>query len=251
VKKFLFVAIAAGALFGASARAAPPTAPMFNWSGFYVGANAGSAWTKAPLQFISGSATPADAAAENRAGTLDLKDSAFVGGIQGGFNWQSGPVLIGAEIDYDSLRARLQQGPALFPFGSNPALMFNLTQTVTTNWLLTARPRIGYATNGALVYATGGLAVTKLHYGLAFIDTSGGAAGEGTTFSKTKVGWTAGGGFELALANNWTFKTEYLHVQFGGESVVGVNGAGEPNVHVISRLTADIVRAGINYRFGH
>jgi outer membrane immunogenic protein len=163
----------------------PPA--RFSWTGFYIGGNAGGAWAKAPLQFIAGSPTPADAAALNQAGTLDLTRNAFVGGIQGGFNWQSGPVLIGIEIDYNAFRAKLQQGPTLYPYGSNPALTFNLTQTVTTNWLFTARPRIGFAANSAVIYATGGVAIADLHYSVSVIDQLG-SSETGTGFSRTKTG---------------------------------------------------------------
>lgn len=260
MRKLLLVGFIA--LLGAPAFAAdlPVKAPIYKappvvkantaWTGFYIGANVGGGRAHTPLLFISGSPTPLDAAAENRAGTLELSDSVFIGGVQAGFNWQTGPVMIGIEIDYNSFRLNLQQGPALYPFGSNPANVFNLTQTVKTNWLFTARPRVGYAMNDALIYATGGLAVTDLHYGLNFIDTSGGNASETTGFSKTTTGWTAGGGIELALGGNWSVKAEYLHVRFGSASVTGLNGVGEPNTHVISKLAADIGRAGINYRFG-
>lgn len=228
----------------------PPVAIPYSWTGFYLGGNAGGAWAKVPVLFLSGSPTPADNAAENLAGTTDFRPSTFVGGIQGGFNWQSGPVLIGLELDYSSFRLNAQQGPANYPFGSNPALVFTLTQSVKTNWLFTARPRLGYIANDAVIYATGGVAVTDLNYSLSFIDTSGGGASETTSFSKTKTGWTAGGGVEYALPNNWSLRAEYLHARFGSETIVGVNGVGEPNTHIISKVSVDMVRAGINYRFG-
>jgi outer membrane immunogenic protein len=97
---------------------------------------------------------------------------------------------------------------------------FTVNQSVKTDWLFTARPRLGWANNNWLWYATGGLAVTELKYGNTFTDTYSPAFETGS-ISKTKVGWTVGGGGEFALSNNWTVRAEYLYVDFGGVSSAG------------------------------
>jgi outer membrane immunogenic protein len=248
MQRVLVAGIAAAALYIAPALAAPP-APMFNWSGFYVGGNAGGAWSKVHVQMLSGSGTPIDAQAENNAETLGLRSNAFIGGGQGGYNWQAGFVVLGLETDFNSLHLRNSQGPATFRFGSPGT--FSVTQSVNTNWLFTARPRLGIATNNLLIYGTGGVAVTDLHYNEAFTDNATGNASENARISKTKGGWTAGGGVEIALLGNWSAKAEYLHAEFGGVTTSAVNNVAEVNIHNVSTLRVDMVRAALNYRFGH
>jgi outer membrane immunogenic protein len=110
--------------------------------------------------------------------------------------------------------------------------------------------KLGFAADNWLFYATGGVAVTDLHYDEVFIDNTAGApASEKAGLSKVKTGWTAGAGFEIALPNNWSAKAEYLHAEFGAETTSGTNNVGEVNVHNLSKLKVDLVRAGINYRF--
>src|SRR5271169_6487824 len=98
MKRLFIASIALAGLFGASAPAAdlptkalaykaPVAAPPYNWSGFYVGANLGGAWTSGSLN-IPGA-------------NLYSGTSEFIGGVQGGYNIQSGPFLIGVEGDFD------------------------------------------------------------------------------------------------------------------------------------------------------
>ena len=128
--------------------------------------------------------------------------------------------------------------------------------SVTTDWLVTIRPRVGWAFDRFLVYGTGGLAVTHQHNSLTDIDstTVGGVIGTFNATSSQTVGWTAGGGIEYAIANNWSVKAEYLYLDFGdvtGSAGGGVSGLGldSASVSVTSHLTANIVRAGLNYQF--
>jgi outer membrane immunogenic protein len=198
---------------------------------------------------ISGSGTPIDAAAENSAETLTLRSASFIGGVQAGYNWQAGPVVLGIETDFNSLRLRPSQGPATFPFGSPGT--FTVTQNVDTTWLFTARPRLGFASNNVMIYATGGVAITDVSYSETIIDNVTGNASDRASFSKTKTGWTAGGGIEFAFADNWSARAEYLHAEFGGGAVSTANNVGEINVHGFSKLSVDMARAALNYRFGH
>ncbi len=115
-----------------------------------------------------------------------------------------------------------------------------------------------------LVYGTGGLA-----YGQ--VKLAGTATDSGTTimittppflstpFSGTapfgastmNVGWTAGAGVEGALADNWTWKAEYLYVDLGSLNVSAAGPFASENINVHARFTTNIVRAGFNYKFGN
>jgi outer membrane immunogenic protein len=87
-------------------------------------------------------------------------------------------------------------------------------------------------------FVTGGLAVGDIRA------TAPGFAGA----SQTNAGWTVGGGLEFALSNNWTAKAEYLHVDLGNMNC-GFS-CGAPAGNNVS-VREDVVRGGLNYRFGH
>jgi outer membrane immunogenic protein len=122
--------------------------------------------------------------------------------------------------------------------GSTPVTCSPNCET-RNNWLATFRGRIGYAFNRFLPYVTGGLAAGDIEAGLA------GRA----TQSDTRAGWTIGGGVEWALAGPWTAKLEYLYADLGKMSCGSAACAGVVGSTDVD-FRANILRAGINYRFG-
>jgi opacity protein-like surface antigen len=132
---------------------------------------------------------------------------------------------------------------------------FTINQSVKTDWLFTARPRVGWANDNWLFYVTGGLAVTGLKYNNTFADTYG-PSFENASISKTKVGWVVGGGVEYGLTRNWSVKAEYLYMDFGSVSSIGdvtapsqPGGTGGALLSNSADLKPNVIRAGINYRF--
>ena len=124
-----------------------------------------------------------------------------------------------------------------------------ISQTTTkSDWLFTARPRIGFTGGQWLVYATGGLAVADIKY--AQTNNYLGVVTETGAISTTKAGWTAGGGVEAMVAPNWSIKAEYLYVDLGNTSTTVANPiAADPPFSHATNLKANIARAGINYHF--
>lgn len=108
------------------------------------------------------------------------------------------------------------------------------------------RARAGLAMDNVLPYVTGGLAVGSLH-GEEGDVAANGAFGAGTT---TVVGWTAGVGIEAMFNRNWSAKAEYLYVGFGNRAIFNDN-IGGVIVPESLRFTANILRVGLNYRFGY
>jgi outer membrane immunogenic protein len=115
-------------------------------------------------------------------------------------------------------------------------------------WFGTFRGRLGFTpAERWLVYATGGLA-----YGEVTTSETLNVNGASVAFStnRTKLGWTVGAGVEAALWSNWTAKLEYLYVDFGtvNDTLIGI----APITPVVTgtRVTDQIVRVGLNYRFG-
>lgn len=223
------------------------TDAAYNWGGWYAGAQVGGAWGTSDVSnaFINGTAPIANQQAF-AAAAPQLSPTGFSGGGQIGYNHQVDRWLFGIEADagYTGLR---QSRAAMAPF---PAGSLTTTSSVGSDWMVTLRPRAGYAVDRTLFYLTGGLALTDLKFASSYADTTGQSATSG--FSKTKVGWIAGAGIEHAFTKNWTAKVEYLYADFGKQSVTSpVAGGGAPNGLIAQDvdLKTNTVRGGLNYHF--
>ena len=246
--------------------------PAINWTGFYAGVHAGAAWGHANADtnsncsqssgfyYCSPFSSSANADAVNASGTGKLSDTGFNGGFQAGYNWQASQFVFGLEGDIGLFRLHgSRNGGGLYPVADGAVSStdrYNVGSTFETDWLATYRGRIGWAQNNWLFYVTGGGATTRLQTSLSFTDDNGptGARGNGSA-STTKNGWVLGGGIEWMLSQNWTVKAEYLHVDFG--SIAASASISNPGIapgyaHGIStstKLNADILRLGVNYKF--
>jgi outer membrane immunogenic protein len=182
---------------GASRPYAPYAAPApayaaYNWMGPYIGANLGYQWGD-----VTHDAT------EPSGGVL---------GLQAGYNWQNGNLVVGAETDIQWSNAEDV-----------------VANKFTNSWFGTLRGRLGYAFNNILAYGTGGLA-----YGGLEMDT--GPLSE----SQTHYGWTLGVGAEVGLTPNWTARIEYLYFDLTDRTYFTGTSHG---------YESSVMRAGINYRF--
>lgn len=245
MKKLFVAGIAAAAFYGAPALAAdlptkapvykPSPAPMFNWTGFYLGVNAGVG--------VAGTRARVDDPIVGNTGHREadgLFNSGFTGGFQAGYNWQLAPSwVVGFEGDVGILNTNKSICDINDCFASE-----NIHITSKSGFLATARGRFGYAWDRSLLYVTGGAAWIGVEDNYAV------STGGGTTFSQvstTKSGWVLGGGIESALVGNWTLKAEYLFIDPGSIVVLRSNGDGtfmnfEHDYHV--------ARLGLNYKFG-
>ena len=259
-------------------KAPPPSLPpatVFNWTGAYVGLNAGGVWARSSANTsadCSAAFSPpyfcdpagfgaANAAAVNAAGSGTITASGFTGGVEAGYNWQFSGLIYGVETDFDALHLRgSRQGTGTYPVSliavsaGNP---FAVNSSFSTDWLYTLRGRVGVPVSSNLMaYASGGLALTRLGVSNSFSDSvffppggTGSANG-----SETKAGWVIGGGLEWALGNNWSVKAEYLYLDFGKVTVTGtitnpINGGYAQGISTSSDLTAQVARVGVNRRF--
>ena len=244
-----------------------PMAPAYSWTGFYFGVNGGVGWgifdpatstVFSPTGYFAQSSVPAiaqiPAFGQNGGPKIDSKE--FTGGGHAGYNWQSGMAVYGIEADFEYFHLH----GSIFGTGVYPCCApttFTVSTEAHTDWLLTARPRLGLAINNDLIYVTGGVAVTNLNATFQFTDTFATAAESGA-ISQTRVGWVVGGGYEGGLGGGWTARLEGLFVNFGSVSVTSANLtaftppiAFPTNVFTHSvDLRAAIVRFGVSYRLG-
>jgi outer membrane immunogenic protein len=189
---------------------APAYAPVYSWSGFYIGVNGGGGW-----------------GTSNWTSTGSFDTSGGVVGGTVGYNYQMNQVVLGVEGDIDWADI---SGTATTATG-----VCSLGCTTKNSWLGTVRGRVGYAADRFMPYLTGGLALGDIKASLP------GFAGGSTT----NAGWTIGGGIEFAIAGHWTAKAEYLYVDLGNFNCGIACGAGTQNVS----FTANLLRGGLNYRF--
>jgi outer membrane immunogenic protein len=270
MRSSIFKAIAASALAAMAATSAasaadlaarpytkaPVMEPIYNWTGFYIGGNVGYSWGRS-----SDTST-----LTNGAGVVLFTSGAganmdgVIGGGQIGYNWQVQNWVWGLEADIQGSgqkgsRAYLcPTGVCTPPFGvlavfPGPAVPVSLDQKL--EWFGTVRGRVGVlATPQVLFYATGGLA-----YGEVKNTATIGLVPVSFSNSDTRVGYTVGAGVEGVIGGNWTAKLEYLWVDLGRTSgsfattLAGLGGGVLTSTYS-SRITDNIVRVGVNYKFG-
>ncbi len=263
MKKITLAAAAVSILFGGAASAADmavkarplPPPPVFSWTGFYIGANAGFAWGDTNVIYTPPGAPdgfiPIDVATYGAGATRRIGHDGFTGGVQGGYNFQINNFLLGVEGDIGALQ-RQGQFVGTFPqvWGTQ-----NVNIAAKDGWLATIRGRAGLTFDRFLIYATGGVAFTDA--GVNIGNNWNPALGfrDASTSVQGRTGWVAGGGVEYAFLPNWSLKLEYLRLEFDRETVtVFTAGMLNPAVNVPHRYDVDstdnIIRAGVNYRFG-
>jgi outer membrane immunogenic protein len=234
---------------------APPLAPapVWTWTGFYIGGNVGYGWGTGELSAVFGSSfSPAQAAALTPLATPTLKPQGVLGGVQAGYNFQNGNFLVGVEADFDlsGIKASQSTGSITFPLGL-ALLNRSFSEADRLKWLSTGRARAGLTMSNWLAYVTGGVAVGQRDFTQAII-TDVNFNNLVSTTSATKVGWTVGGGLEYMAARNWTVKAEYLFVDLGSISTFADSNTAPGfgvNVTTSEKLTLHIARVGVNYKF--
>jgi len=204
--------------------------PIINWTGFYVGGNFGYGWARTT---------------DTPNGILEPQGSwhqkGVLGGVQGGFNIQSGMGVFGFETDF---QLTAQKATTTTP-GSFLGLPVTFNDTYQVPWFGTARARAGVAADRVFIYGTGGLAYGEIRSDRYI---SGSVTGI-FHHSQVRFGWVAGAGVEMMTTPNWTWRFEYLHYDLGSFDQVYIVTVGgtSTNVMLNSRFTNDLVRVGVNY----
>jgi outer membrane immunogenic protein len=298
LKKYLL--IAASVLFAASAFAADkpvkkpiytkaPPAPIYLWTGFYVGGNVGYGWGDANTD-VTGNANvtasirngPSFPASFAFGGPNSIKLNRVIGGGQIGYNYQfSSNGVAGFEADFQGPGERgsgqfTDPFAVQFPFLSTINGAASPSYQASIDWFGTVRGRLGILVGDQLlIYGTGGLAYGRVAVsgntalGATFFTPFGGVfpfspATPAFVASKTNVGFSVGGGMEGRLSYwlppNWTWKLEYLYLDLGSLDTATSFALAPPPILVSAitgtitthtHFTDNIVRIGLNYRFGN
>jgi outer membrane immunogenic protein len=249
MKKFLLASAAFAALGMASASAAdlaarpytkapPIIAQIYDWSGFYIGANGGYGSSRKCWDLVALPAGPINPS-QNQ-GCHDA-DGGTVGG-QIGYRWQASSWVFGLEAqgnwaDFSGGNTNLLGGTAFAVAGLRDE------SRVRAFGLFTGQ--VGYAWNNTLLYVKGGAAVAEDRYRAL---TAAGALVDSA--SETRWGSTVGVGLEYGFAPNWSAAVEYDHLFLGRRNVNATTPAGAFSATDSIRQDADVIAARINYRWG-
>src|SRR5215467_1274222 len=209
MRKLFHTAVAVAALLALSMAAnaaevgarppvyAPPpiyVAPPFSWTGFYLGANIGGAWSQRNL----------------------TDKGAFIGGGQLGYNYQFGNFVLGIEADFDGVASTNSPGAGV----AGPA--FGTQVTNNNRWIATLAGRFGITNDTWLFYGKAGggwvgsddLTITNTVTGASITVSN----------NNTNSGWLVGGGIEWAFAPNWSVKIEYDYLRLNSQTFTAPAG---------------------------
>ena len=203
--------------FSAAISSSSPQAQK-SWTGFYSGLNIGYGWANQTANYGSEFRLPPRVPAFTGV-SWSLESplaEGFSGGAQLGYNYQvtgTGAVL-GAEVDIQgSGMSGASSGLGTY---NTRRIYFPFVQNAQSlNWYGTVRARVGYAfLPQLLIYGTGGFAYGGGANSFSVLYSDLKEYG-GSSATYANPGWTAGGGVEWALWNNWTVKSEYLYLNLG------------------------------------
>ncbi len=229
VSALAFTQIASAADMPVKASAPAVVAPVYNWTGFYIGAHLGYGWgekewsnevdpTGSTLGFL-GSGTA----------------NGMLGGLQAGYNYQINWLVLGIEGDFSW--ADVSKSFTCFQ-GED-------TCTSKAEWFASFTGRIGTTFDRALLYIKGGVAwVHDKH-----TDDCPTGCGVPTVFEgfETRAGWTVGAGVEYAFTPNWSGKIEYDYMDFGTKSPTLTSSIGPESIDIKQQINA--IKVGVNYKF--
>jgi opacity protein-like surface antigen len=262
---------------------APPAA-LLAWTGVYVGVNAGylnsvgRTNTDAAISSLSTSSEESPNLVNSATNQFNNRSNGFLGGVQAGFNYQFSPSFVaGVEADIQGTTLRRDFSATNSVISQYQHLASWITTTAVSSrldYLGTVRGRIGVTPRpDLLLYSTGGLAFggvrssTQINFnndgsnffGGQFVTAPGFATG---SLSDTiRTGWAVGGGLEWMFSSNWTAKLEYLYYNLGSASYPTsgyavdaafpfASGVASVATRSTVRFEGDIVRVGLNYKFG-
>jgi outer membrane immunogenic protein len=224
--------------------------PSYNWTGFYVGLNAGYGWNDNRNVAISGSPLITGSQAIGSVPlAVGLRPEGFLGGGQIGYNYQfGGRGVFGIEADF--AWADIKDSNFINLPVAAPTVQTSVSEKI--DFFGTVRGRLGVTFDRLLVYGTGGFAFANVKQ-RGNIDEFFGAGRQFIANSSgLRYGWTVGGGAEWALSKNWSVKAEYLYYDLGSNTITGlqsnpVNGVDFATYSFSTR--GNIVRGGVNYKF--
>jgi len=247
---------------------APVPRVVSDWTGFYIGVHGGYGWAQPSISDFDlnhSNLSMSDFLMNDENFSLHtpkLRGAVFGG--YAGYNWQWGQRgVVGLEIDYSAANVKQTQGVSDH-FTAFDGLTTTRALTAKLDSLASTRARVGFLVGpGFLLYGTGGAAWGHTKFTDTFVldyprqdltDTVNVSRASANHF-----GWVAGAGAEWKLwGTGMMLRIEYLHYDFGSASFAfDTNKSMSNGIHVkganfnvpLDRLTTDVVRGGVSYKF--
>lgn len=200
-------------------------APVFTWTGGYVGLQLGHLWGGASVTFP-----------EDPLIYADPDPSGFIGGGYLGYSYQfDNRLVVGAEADVNYANVDGSDNLGFVGGGESSEAW-----TTESDWNAALRARLGFAFDRTLLYVAGGVAWSDMTIAVV-------RGGDPFEASDTFTGWTVGAGVEHAFTNNMIVRAEYRYSDYGTKNY-GYNEIQETMATDLDYDSHD-VRLGIAYKF--
>ena len=213
-----------------------PLATFYNWSGCYIGVNAGGGWAR--TEFTNTANTTAFGHLNPGEG-FEYSYNGFVGGGQVGCNYQVNQWVFGIEGSFD--------GSSIKGDANNVAILNDDVFTTKVNSIATVTGRIGYAWNNVLLYGKAGYAGARVQFSVSDTCCVGGSPMGAGSDTHWQNGWTIGTGLEYGLTPNWIIGAEYNYIDLGTPNYEVGGGAGSYAFDVKARIQTVLGR--VSYKF--
>ena len=210
----------------------PAPAPVYSWTGWYVGAHIGYGWDREDPSIVICHCVVDPPV------PFDAKD--ILGGLQAGFNYQFNALVVGVEGDFAWTGIK---GTTTWIEEGDPH-----TLSTDIKWLATAAGRVGYAFDRALLFVKGGGAWEDVDYNHTHTMLAVPGLVHSLSGSATRSGWLIGVGVEYAFWQNVSAKIEFDHIDFGSKDITTSDAAGDFVIFNIGQRL-NILKTGVNYKF--
>ncbi len=221
-------------------------APVWTWTGFYIGAHVGAGWGTTESTLTGATFAPPPTTFAFNFPFSQNSRSGFLGGVQAGYNWQSGWAVFGVQGDFAGADIK----------GSTPCIIL-LQCTSKSDWLATASGRLGAVVlDRGLVYVKGGAAWLHTNHSVDFLPIAAAQVPGINITSKdsTTWGWLLGMGTEWQITPNWSAFVEYNYIEFDKKNEAfpiapALLAPASLTVNADIKNKLSIAKVGVNYKF--
>ncbi|RUR08848.1 outer membrane protein [Legionella sp. km772] len=198
-----------------------PVHSVHNWTGFYIGGNAGYLWGSYSAPVWIETLLVGNSVIGPSIQSYNEDVSSFTAGGQIGYNYQThSNWLFGAEFSFNGERLDAIHYVTAAELSSTTAYVVDDSYAATNNWHSAVLARLGYAWNNFMFYGVGGVALANINFAANFIESSSGGVVYPAAYgndNEVMVGGTGGLGLAYALSPNLNIGVEARYTNYGSQ----------------------------------